>query len=199
MNIGGIATENCRTDYAGYEATGNAKIDNFYSDLSSAVEKSDTKATGDVLGLTMIPYSDMMSYGMAAYYSEDSTEADPIIRVQSNYGGEQRYYNVHVYDVDPKNASQLEMFALSSYLDDKGATAGGTFGSFAKMKTYAGNAAVLGEGKDLMNPYTANKKMDWISMLKNMAQNYLQCSQTYSQYLDCNKMASSIEEWCKSI
>ena len=49
MNIGGLATESYRTDYAGYGATGNAKIDDFYSSLSTAVEKSDTKATGDVV------------------------------------------------------------------------------------------------------------------------------------------------------
>lgn len=46
--------------------------------------------------------------GYSAFYSDQSTEKDPIIRVSSNYGGEQRYYDVHVNDVDPRNASQLD-------------------------------------------------------------------------------------------
>ena len=199
MNIGGLATENYRTDYAGYAATGNEKIDSFYSNLSSATEKSDTKATGDVLGLTMIPYNNMMSYGMAAYYSEDSTEADPIIRVQSNYGGEQRYYNVHVNEVDPKNASQLEMFALSSYMDDKGITDGGTLGSFSKMKAYAGNAALNGYTVDLQDVDNASAKIDWIAMLQKMAQDYLQNPKTYSQFLDCESLASELDTWSQKL
>lgn len=199
MNIGGLATENYRTDYAGYAASGNKKIDSFYSSLSSATEKSNTKATGDVLGLTMVPYSNTMFYGMAAYYSEDSTEADPIIRVQSNYGGEQRYYNVHVNEVDPRNASQLEMFALSSYMDDKGITDGGTYGSFSKMKAYAGNAALNGYTVDLQDVDNASAKIDWIAMLQKMAQDYLQNPKTYSQFWDCESLASELDTWSQKL
>ena len=106
------------------KVTRNAKTDAFYSGLSAATEKPRTKVIGDVMGITTIPYSDMTSYEISAYYSEDSTEADTIIRGQSNYGGERRYYNVHVKDVDPENDSQLGMFALSCYTDDKGITEG---------------------------------------------------------------------------
>lgn len=199
MNIGGFATENYRTDYAGYKTAGDAKIDSFYSNLSFATEKSDTKATGDVLGLAMIPYNDGMSYGMAAYYSEDSKEADPVIRVQSNYGGEQRYYNVHVNEVDPKNASQLEMFALSCYMDDKGITDKGTFGSFIKMKAYAENAATNGYTVDLQDVDNVSAKMDWVSMLKRMARDYLQNPKTYSQYLDCENLSFALDMWSQKL
>lgn len=195
MGIGALQTTSNGTDYAGYATTGNQRIDNFYSGLSSAVEKSDSKAEGDALGLTTIKYTNSISYGMAAFYSSDSTGEDPIIRVSSNYGGEQRYYDVHVNDVDPKNASQLEMFALSSYTDDKGITDSGTYGSFSRMKVYESNAADNGYGVDLQNPDNASAKLDWISVLKNMAGEYLQNSQTYSQYLDCNKLASQLENW----
>lgn len=195
MNIGSLATENYRTDYAGYKAAGDSKTDAFYNGLTPATEKSETKATGDVLGLTMLPYNDTISYGMAAYYSEDSTKTDPVIRVQCNYGGEQRYYNVHVNKVDPRNASQLEMFALSCYQDDMGMTDGGTFGSFTRMKAYAGNAADNGYGVDLNNPENVSVKMDWIFMLQKIAQDYLNNSQTYSQYLDCEKLSTALDKW----
>ncbi len=124
MNIGNLQTTNCRTDFAGYGATGNAKVDAFYNNLSSATEKSDKQGTGEVLGLSMLPYGNNNFYGMSASYSADSTQADPIIKISSNYGGEKRCYNVHVNQVDPNNSSQLEMFALSCYEDDKGLTNG---------------------------------------------------------------------------
>ncbi len=195
MNIGAVQQMDYRTEYAGYAASGDAKTDAFYSNLSCAVEKAEGKGTGDVLGITTVPYSDSLSYGMSAFYSEKSTQEDPVIRVHSNYGGEKRYYDVHVKEVDPGNASQLEMFALSCYMDDKGITDGGTFGSYSRMKTYAMNDSYLGQGPDLQRAENAFVKVDWISMLKRMAEEYLQNPRTYSQYLDCDKLAAALEKW----
>lgn len=195
MRIRALQTADYRTDYAGYSASGNQRVNEFYDGLSSASEKSDSNGVGDVLGLTMIRYSDSMSYGMSAFYSDQSTEKDPIIRISSNYGGEQRYYDVHVKDVDPRNASQLEMFALSCYQDDKGITDGGTYGSFTRLKAYASNAADNSQGIDLQNPDNASVKLDWVSVLQEMSNVYIQNSQTYSQYLDCSTLASILEKW----
>ncbi|BBF42707.1 hypothetical protein lbkm_1391 [Lachnospiraceae bacterium KM106-2] len=194
MGIRALQTTDYRTDYAGYTASGNQRVNDFYNGLSSASEKSDSNGVGEVLGLTMIPYNDMMSYGMSAFYSDQSTEKDPIIRVSSNYGGEQRYYDVSVNEVNPRNASQLEMFALSCYQDDKGITDGGTYGSFTRLKAYAQNAADNGYGIDLQNPDNASTKMNWVSMLQDMANVYLQNSQTNTQYLDCSGLASTLEK-----
>lgn len=74
------------------------------------------------------------------------------------------------------------MFALACYLDDQGITNGGTFGSYSRMKAYATNAAHLEYDIDLQNPANASAKIDWISMLKQMAQVYLRNTQAYSQY-----------------
>lgn len=197
MNIGAAQQTNYRTDYAGYAATGDAKTDAFYSGLSSAVERADGKGAGDILGLSMLPYSDTMSYGMTAKYSEKSTEEDPVIQISSNYGGEQRYYDVHVNEVNPRNASQLEMFALSCYMDDKGMTDSGTFGSYSKMKVYADNAAYNGLYPDLQNPANISIKLNWVSILKEMAQTYLRNMQTYSQYLNADSLAASLETWSR--
>jgi hypothetical protein len=95
---------------AQYEKTGNNKIDAFYEDLSSASEKSTSHAVGDALALTAIPYNDSLSYGMLAFNSDRSTEEDPIIKISCNYGGQQRYYDVHVNEVDPRNASMSNGF-----------------------------------------------------------------------------------------
>ncbi|MCH5249385.1 MAG: hypothetical protein J1E98_05615 [Lachnospiraceae bacterium] len=195
MNIGFTGQTDYKMDYAGYAVTGNTKIDAFYSGLSSAAERADGKGEGKILGLTMLPYNDTLSYGMTAKYSEKSTEDDPVIRISSNYGGEQRYYDVHVNEVDPQNASQLEMFALSCYMDDKGITDGGSFGSYSKMKVYAQNAAYDGLCPDMQDPANISIKFDWVSILKQMAQTYLGNAQTYSQYLSADGLAKSLEMW----
>ena len=121
---------------------------------------------------------------MVCMYSQQSTDEDPIIRVSSNYGGEQRYYDVHVNEVNPYNASMLEMFALSCYQDDQGITNRGTYGSFTRMKAYRENAADLGYD-------VSGDKMDWVSMLNYMAD--VQQSETYTQYMDCRTLADKLK------
>ncbi len=195
MNIGAVQRSDYNVNYAGYTAGGDAKTDAFYSGLSSAVEAAQGRGSGDVLGITTLPYSDSLSYGMSAFYSEKSTPTDPVIRINSNYGGENRYFDVHVNEVNPSNASQLEMFALSCYMDDQGMTDGGTFGSYSRMKSYAFNDACLGKSPNLHSPESVEVRMDWVSMLQRMAEVYLQNAQTYSQYLDCEKLASILEKW----
>lgn|GEM_PF-775039 len=199
MGVGVVTSSAYQADYKGYEATRNTKIDAFYNNMSSAVQKSETKGTEKVLGLTTIPYSDMMSYGMTATYSVASTDEDPIIRISSSYGGEKRYYDVHVNEVNPSNASQLEMFALSCYQDDKGITDRGTFGSYTRMKSYAWNASDLGNFPDLQDPANAETKMDWISMLKDMSQLYFGIPEAYSQGLDASKLADTLTKWKEDI
>ena len=52
---------------------------------------------------------------MAARKSESkSMEEDHIVSVSCNYGGYQRYIDVHVNDVNPANASVLEIFSRIS-------------------------------------------------------------------------------------
>lgn len=199
MGIGVVTSTASQTDYRGYESTGNAKIDAFYGNLSSAVEKSETKGSEKILGLTMIPYSDMMSYGMKATYSEASSDSDPIIQVSSNYGGENRSYDIHVNEVNPRSASQLEMFALCSYQDDKGITEKGTFGSYTRIKAYASNASDQGSFPDLEDSENARLKMDWVSMLKDMSQLYFGIPEAYSQGLDANKLADALTKWKETI
>ncbi len=40
-----------------------------------------------------------------------STEADPVVKVGK--------YEIRINDVDPKNATSMERFALLTYMDDK--------------------------------------------------------------------------------
>ena len=192
---------NCSTDHmlgrAQYEKTGNNEIDAFYKDLSSASEKSTSHAVGDALALTAIPYNDSLSYGMLAFNSDRSTEEDPIIKISCNYGGQQRYYDVHVNEVDPRNASAVEMFALCSYMDEKGMTDRGTFGSYSKLQAMGSNASMINGFVDLDDSSNYNVKVDWIKMLKEMANEYLKVPETYAQSLAANKLADELMNYIK--
>lgn len=181
-----------------YEKSGNEKINEFYKDLSNAVEKSQSHAVGNALSLTMIRYNEMMSYGMAAFNSDKSTAEDPIIKISSNYGGEQRYYDVHVNEVDPKNASAVEMFALCAYLDEQGVTDAGSFGSYNKLKVYGQNASESGNFIDLQDSSNYNIRMDWIKMLREMAALYLGNPQTYRQSLDADQLAEQLMDYIQT-
>lgn len=66
---------------------------------------------------------------MLAKYADSSTPAEPIIKVGD--------YEVRVNDVDPNNATELEMFALMSYMEDVGMIEKHGMDSYSKMKAYA--------------------------------------------------------------
>ena len=174
--------------YGGYDATGNVKVDKFYEGLSSAANKAEGKSDGKLLGLTTLQYTEGVSYGMVASYSSNSTEEDPIIMVSCNYGGYDRFFDVHVKDVNPANASVLEMFALCSYTDNRGITDNGTYGSFIRMKHCVDNDALNNGTKYIIETIKEGSKLNWLESLMRMAQEYLTCPATYEQYLDTSKL-----------
>ena len=63
-------------------------------------------------------------------------EEDPVVKVGK--------YEVRINDVDPQNATSLEMSALLSYMDDKGLTDNHGMSSYSKMKAYSSQAEYNG-------------------------------------------------------
>ncbi len=165
----------------------------FYDNISAAATKTTADNQSRVIGLTTIPYSDMLSYGMKAQYAAGSTKENPIIQVTSNYGEETVSYNVNVNEVNPQNASQLEMFALLSYADEQGISNGGTFGSYHQMKTYSYNACSSG----YIAGYSASSffsyetfmtgKFNWSGIISRMMEDYLSAG-IYAQSGNCKNL-----------
>ena len=141
---------------------------------TGAVSIAETEDGGEFLGLTMVPEEGLsVTYGMRAMLSEKSTPDNPIVQVVSNLGGKKVIYNVEVNKVNPKNATQLEMFALLSYTDKMGITDGGTFGSHQQLEVYGGNASSIGycgslSGEDVF----LNERFDWTAIMEKMVQVY---------------------------
>lgn len=196
MALGVVQSGYAGTAYAYRRTTG--MTEEFHSDIAPAsqVTEDGSENDGKVIGLTMIPYGNTKeSYGMKAQYAAESTPDNPVIQVTSNFGGKQEVYKVNVNDVDPRNASQLEMFALLSYSDDQGISDGGTFGSYHRMKTYADNAQMNGywEGNENWDSF-ANAKHDWIAIMNRMTDDYSGAG-VYSQYLSGQKLVEALSHF----
>lgn len=143
--------------------------------LMNGETKQDSISNDRVIGMTMIPYNDNVSYGVVAKYAEESTSDNPVIEVVSNRGGEKTVYRVNINEVDPNNATMLEMFALLSYADDQGLSTPNSFSSFQELKVYAMNAAQNGycESVESFEDFV-NVKMDWTKPIDTVGQDYME-------------------------
>lgn len=172
----------------------------FYGNVSAAAVKTTADNQSIVIGLTTIPYSNMMSYGMKAQYAPESTKENPVIQVTSNYGGETVSYNVNVNEVNPENASQLEMFALLSYADDTGISKGGTFGSYQQMKNYSYNACsngyIAGYSESSFSSYETfmSGRFNWTGIISVMMEDYLSAG-VYEQSQSCKNLLDVFEKF----
>lgn len=139
-----------------------------------------------VLGITMMADSKSnMAYGLRAQYATTATEEEPIIEIVSNYGGERTTYEVQVRQVNPRNATMLEMFALCSYADEKMVTEGSAFGSFRELKNYvsvAGNQK-LGHKTQTYEEFL-QEKQNWEAIVNYMKEEFLEAG-IYYQYQSC--------------
>lgn len=128
-----------------------------------SMEKVEEVSEGEVLGIGFLKDSDSdISYGMAARYAEESTKDHPIVQVLLRKpNNEVEYYNVDITKVNPANATELEMFALCNYMDDKNPGGRGKFGSWQALKCIDINACSNGYTFDtgLLENFASAKKI----------------------------------------
>ena len=151
--------------------------------MGKATSRTTSSSAGKNIGIMTIG-----SRGFIAEYADSSTEQDPIIKVGD--------YEVRVNDVDPKNATEIEMFALTSYMDDKGLTDNTGMKTFNKMRAYSSQAEYNGFCNGIADPMTAwSQNRDWTSILQNAKQTYLAMPQAYEHGLKCQSIIDSLESW----
>ena len=98
-----------------YQAAGNSRASE-ETVYVGAVTEAASEDEGIFLGLTMIPEEgSSVVYGMRAMLSEESTPDKPIVQIISNLDGKKEVYNIDISQVDPQNATRMDMFALCSY------------------------------------------------------------------------------------
>lgn len=152
----------------------------------SAIRESTSSDNGRAIGVTTVG-----NIGYIARYADSSTPDNPVIKIGD--------YEVLVNDVDPQNATQLEMFALLSYLDDTNQTNNSGMSSFSKLHSYADLAEKNGfcEGINGMNSFY-DKTMNWEEIIRAIKEVFLGNSQTYEQALDCEKLIGIMSKIAKT-
>lgn len=114
------------------------------------------------LGIGFVLTKNNMGYGMSAALVVDPNSDETTIRVTlAMGGGASKIYEVNINDVDPRNATAIEMFAYCQYRDACG-KGNSTFGSWNALKTMIDPAGGL-EFDSLED--AASKKMNWDSAL----------------------------------
>lgn len=151
--------------------------------IGNATSLSESSDNGKRIGITTVG-----NIGYIAMYADSSTEQDPIVKVGD--------YEVRVKDVNPNNATKMEMFALMSYMDDKGLTNNQGMKSFNKMTAYSAQAEYNGYCSGISDESAAwTVERDWIGILGSAKETFLGNSQTYEQGLECQKLMGNLQKW----
>ena len=88
------------------------------------------------------------------------------------------------------------MFALTSYMDDKGLTDNTGMKTFNKMRAYSSQAEYNGFCNGISDPTTAwSINRDWAAILQNAKETFLAMPQAYEQGLKCQKIINALEMW----
>ena len=153
--------------------------------IGNATSLSESSDNGKRIGITTVG-----NVGYIATYADSSTEQDPIVKVGD--------YEVRINDVDPNNATKMEMFALMSYMDDKGLINNQGMKSFNKMTAYSAQAEYNGYCSGISDENAAwTVERDWIGILGSAKETFFSNSQTYEQGLECQKLIGNLEKWNK--
>ena len=151
--------------------------------IGNATSLSESSDNGKRIGITTVG-----NIGYIAMYADSSTEQDPIVKVGD--------YEVRVKDVNPNNATKMEMFALMSYMDDKGLTNNQGMKSFNKMTAYSSQAEYNGYCSGIYDENAAwTVERDWIGILGNAKETFFSIPQTYNQGLECEKIIENLKKW----
>jgi len=183
MQIGSVNSQ----DY-GYQTTLRKQTESTTTAYSSAVTKVETTGKGKFLGMTMVPEEGKsIIYGMTANLLEESTADKPIVQIVSGLDGKTEIFNIDVSQVDPQNATRMEMFALCEYADSIGQGTGSTFGSYQTLEIYGETAKINGCTKQVNISESAweqfrTEKLDWIEQTKQVCDILQKC--TDSKALD---------------
>ena len=180
--VGSFYAQNYDVPNRGRATRGKTSVDDFAS-MGSATSLSESSDNGKRIGLTAVG-----NVGYIAMYADSSTEQDPIVKVGD--------YEVRVKDVNPNNATKMEMFALMSYMDDKGLTNNQGMKSFNKMTAYSSQAEYNGYCSGIYDENAAwTVERDWIGILGNAKETFFSIPQTYNQGLECEKIIENLKKW----
>ncbi len=175
-------------EYNMYSATTSKAENDKIFKIGDATREATANGDGKNIGV--------MTIGNQAYlaqYSKNSTPAKPIVKVGN--------YEVSVNDVDPENATEIEMFALMSHLDKTGQSQNEGMSSFSKMRTYSQQAERNGFCNGIADANEAwNSKRNWTKIIGNARQSYAQSliPEIYALTIKCDNLLDVMQKWIEN-
>ncbi|MBQ6887827.1 MAG: hypothetical protein IJN54_09980 [Lachnospiraceae bacterium] len=180
--VGSFYAQNYDLQNRGRSTRGKTSVDDFAC-IGNATSLSESSDNGKRIGITTVG-----NRGYIAMYADSSTEQDPIVKVGD--------YEVRVKDVNPNNATKMEMFALMSYMDDIGLTNNQGMKSFNKMTAYSSQTEYNGYCSGISDENAAwTVERNWIGILGNAKETFFSIPQTYNQGLECEKIIENLKKW----
>ena len=127
------------------------------------VKQKEGRFQSGIIGLNLFGTGDNFR-SLEARYADDSTVENPIIEVRiSKESGEVTVFRMNINDIDPENATQLEMFALCSHADAQGISASDSKG--AAYKLLMEYASACGYEEDTVVDFVG-KRRNWAEIVK---------------------------------
>ena len=143
----------------------------------------------NIIGIgSLVVAGDDTWHGITASYADDYSETNPLIkvRVETPHGVEEHHINVK--EVDPRNATEIEMFALCSYADATGQGTGSASGSWQTLMyhiSYAGHNDYSGMPNSLEECNTVRR--NWVETVSSVVDDYMNGG-LYRQAIDGRKL-----------
>ncbi|MBR5635421.1 MAG: hypothetical protein IKW81_00640 [Pseudobutyrivibrio sp.] len=129
------------------------------------------------IGITTYPVSSAVSHMAIAYMPPESTEEDPIVQVSLKAkDGSNHTYNVHVNDVDPNCATEMEMYAYLTYQGHMGNKIPGAINNYAAYRSLR-----YSDGSD------------WLDDYAHAADRFL------NEQVNANEIIQRVYSWMKNI
>ena len=196
MTIGVSQRTHISMDFEAASKMGRQKA-GFADEMSLAQGAGSDCKEPVVLGMAFLPVGQNQSLGMTASYAAESTPENPVVQVAITFpGGVKETYDVAIKEINPENATELEMFALCNYNDALGKKeVASTIGSWHVLKNNGRNAEYLGgfSMADSVEEFTTVRQ-DWNSMVGKMKDNHMKAG-VFKQALDADKLLEMFKEY----
>jgi hypothetical protein len=183
MSISGIGNYSYANAYQNVSCTTNQKSQNVNSFSSVGTSSNFALHIGDENGEKALTAVTLANGGSASVFkAENYSDENPEYRIRYwNKSGEYKDVNVKIGDVNPENASYLEMLAYSTYSDVQGYT-----------DNALGNFSSVASGVKCDNSYDENNvniKYNFMSMVKELMEMQYRCNNlegylSYKQFYD---------------
>lgn len=127
---------------------------------------------------------------ISVQYAAASTKENPVVKVSMQIGGETITKEINISEVNPRKATQLEMYAFFYHQD----MVTGEQNTYQKFTSYVENAVQNGhfEGNQNYNDFT-EKEHDWQKVIISMWEDYSDAG-IYSQMQECIKLNEAMEK-----